>query len=52
LSVLRPQGVDELVAAHGAIAVQHQIGEQQPALPPGQRRLQALSVNLDEEAPA
>ena len=33
---LRPQDVDQLVARAAAVAVQHEIGEQQAALPPGQ----------------
>src|SRR4051812_48457672 len=51
MSVLGPERVDELVAAHWPVAVQHEIGEQQPALPPWQRSVQALSVDLDEETP-
>src|SRR3954462_6853801 len=51
MPVLGPQRVDELVAAHRPVAVQNEVGEQEPALPPWQCPLQALSVDLDEEAP-
>ena len=46
-ALLRPQRLDQLVAAHGPLAVQGQEREQQPALAPGQRVLEPLAVPLD-----
>ena len=46
---LRPQRLDELVAADRPVAVEHEVGEQQPALPPAQRAFDPPSLDLDRE---
>ena len=47
-----PQGVDELVAAHRAMAVHGQVGDELAAAAPGQRGLEALAADLDGERAA
>jgi len=48
---LAPQGLGQLVAGDLAVTVDDQVGEQQPALAPGQHRIQALTVALDGSGP-
>jgi hypothetical protein len=49
---VRPQRLDQLVAAHRPRAVQHQVGEQQAALAPAQRRVPPVTGELDPELAA
>jgi hypothetical protein len=42
-----PQRLDELVAPHGPVAVQREVGEQQAALTAGERGLEPLAVPVD-----
>ena len=48
----RPQGLGELVAADRPVAVQREIGEQQPALTSAQRVFEPPSLELDLESTA
>jgi hypothetical protein len=48
--VLRPQQPHQLVAGDGALAVDGEVGQHEPALARGQLHLTA--VDLDREAPA
>jgi hypothetical protein len=47
-----PQGFGQLVARHVAVTVDHQVGEQQPALAAGQPGVEPLAVALDGQRPA
>ena len=51
-SSLGPQGLRELVPAHHAIPVQHQVREQQAALPRRKRALHIVSVELHAQLTA
>ena len=50
--VLRPQRLDELVAARAAVAVQRQVAEQRPAVAPRQRALHPPAAAADHERAA
>ena len=47
-----PQRLGDLVAGDLAMAVDHQVGQQQPALAPGQHPVQPLAVALDGQRSA
>ena len=47
-----PQGLGQLVARDAAVAVDYEVGEQQPALAAGQPGVQPLAVALDGQRPA
>ena len=47
-----PQRLGQLVPGDVAVTVDHQVGEQQPALAAGQAGIQPLAVALDSQRPA
>ena len=47
-----PQRLGQLVPGDVAVTVDHQVGEQQPALAAGQAGIQPLAVALDRQRPA
>ena len=49
---LRPQHVDQLVARAAAVTVEHEVGEQQAALPPRQPRVQSTPGDVDHDRAA
>ena len=49
---VRPQRPDQLLAPDVAVAVEHQIGEQQRHLPAPQSLRELYAVDLDRQAPA
>ena len=51
-ALARPQRLGELVAADRAVAVQREVGEQQPALASAQRVFEPPSLELDDESTA
>ncbi len=51
-ALVRPQRLDQLVAADGPAAVQHEVGEREPPLAAAQLRLTALAGELDAELAA
>jgi len=42
----RPQRIDELPPGHRVVLMQHEVGEEQPTLPPRQLRLDAAAIHL------
>ena len=48
-ALVRPQRLDQLVAADGPVAVQHEVGEREPPLAATQLRLTALAGELHAE---
>lgn len=47
-----PQRLGHLVPGDVAVTVDHQVGEQQPALAAGQAGIQPLAIALDSQRPA
>jgi hypothetical protein len=47
-----PERVDELAACHRAVAVEDEVGDEQPPLPAGQVALDAAACDLHHEAAA
>ena len=47
-----PQRVDELVARAAATTIEHEVGEQQTPLAPGEPCVQSMPVRFDENGPA